>query len=710
MSALDRLCALAGIEPDYRDGLGQLRRVPDQTRRALLAALGYPAESDAALAESLAAAVEEPWRQALPSVRVVRLGEAITLPLILAPDVQSLLWRLECEDGTRARGRFKPQDLPLVAAQTIDGDLRERRDFTLPLMPLEGYHRLLLETPDGGAAMHLIVAPRMAYQPPALAGDGRVWGLSAQVYGLRSARDWGVGGYSEVGALAEGLGRNGADVLGLSPLTALFPHRSEKFSPYAASSRLALNWLFVDPPRELAGEARALTSSPEFQAQIAAARAGALIDYPAVAALKRALFEALYAAFRQRKDPGPFRAWLGKQSETLRRHAIFEALAEAMQAEGHGWWREWPAAYRRPEAPAVAAFARKAAKRVGFFAYVQYLADTQLGLAAERARTGGMRIGLYRDLAVGAVGDGAEAWSFQDTLASGVSMGAPPDALGPLGQDWGIPPWNPRALAADGYRGFAEVLRATMRHAGALRIDHALGLNRQFWVPRGEKANAGGYVALPLDDLLGIIALESQRAKCLVVAEDLGTVPPGLPEKLQAAGLLSYRVLYFERAGDGRFKAPEHYTRPAAAVVATHDLSTLRGFWTGHDIALRAELGLFPTNELRQQMERARADDRWRLVNALIEAGLLPQGTSPEQLDFDALSLAVHAYLARTPARLCLVQVEDVLGIEEQANLPGTVDEHPNWRRRLPLGVAELLADGRLARLAAELGRIRPRG
>ncbi len=504
-------------------------------------------------------------------------------------------------------------------------------------------------------ARRLRVAAGRCYQPGVLE-ERRLWGFAAQLYGLRSARNWGIGDFTDLGRLIEIAAGLGAAVVGVNPLHAT------KGSPYSPSSRHALNVLYIDVEAVPGYE-----PSPKLRRRLQVLRDADLVDYEAV---RRAKLPVLESLFRKQKPVRPRGSF-----------PVFEALREQF---GYGW-QSWPEAFHRPGSKAVKAFAKKNAARVAFHAWLQWIARAQLDEVQRRARELGMPLGLYVDLALGADRGGAEVWSDQDAYAVGVSCGAPPDEFNPLGQDWGLPPYSPRALRAKAYRPFVDLLRANMPVGGALRIDHVMALARLWWIPQGGKADRGGYVAYPLRELLAILAAESRRARCLVIGEDLGTVPPGLRAALNQAGVLSYRPLIFEKDPSGEYRPPGAYPREALACVTTHDLPTWRGFWEAHDLELRKRLGL--TVDYSKQMGARKSDQR-KLARAF----------ERERLDLSARS--AHAFIARTPAKLAAVQPEDVLGMLEQANLPGTVAEHPNWRRKLPLALERWSAHPDIAALA----------
>jgi (1->4)-alpha-D-glucan 1-alpha-D-glucosylmutase len=484
-----------------------------------------------------------------------------------------------------------------------------------------------------------VVAGR-CYQPKILE-ERALWGFMAQLYGLRSRRNWGIGDFTDLRSLIEISAALGAAVVGVNPL-----HATEG-SPYSPSSRHALNVLYIDveavPGFEPSGKLRR---------RLQALRDAELVDYDAVRRVKLAVLESLFVRQKPVRPRGNF--------------ALFEALREEF---GYGW-QSWPEAFRDPRSKAVKAFARKHAKRVAFHAWLQALAREQLDGALRHAHELGMPLGVYVDLALGADRGGAEVWSDQEAYALGASVGAPPDEFNPRGQDWGLPPFSPRALRAKAFRPFIDLLRANMPVGGALRMDHVMALSRLWWIPQAEKPDRGGYVAYPFRELLSILAAESRRARCLVIGEDLGTVPAELRTALNQAGVLSYRPLIFEKDASGEYCPPGAYPRDALVCVTTHDLPTWRGYWDAHDLKLRQRLGLsvdFDKELSSREAERAK----------------LAQALEREGLDLSARS--AHAFIARTPSKLAMLQPEDVLEMLDQANLPGTVKEHPNWRRKLPL-------------------------
>ncbi|HEV8502295.1 MAG TPA: 4-alpha-glucanotransferase [Casimicrobiaceae bacterium] len=673
-----------GIEPSYVDVHGVTQHASRTTLEGLLAAL-----------EATDADACTPGATPLIVVAAASRDVSIALPHDAAG--RAWRWQLALEDGERRHG-----DAPAGAATLA---LRG------PLPP--GYHRLACADAATGerALFDIAACPARCHQPDALAGAARVWGIAVQLYALRSARNWGIGDFGDLGALVELAARAGAALVGVNPLHALFADHPERASPYSPSDRTALNTLYIDveavPEFGECDAARQHVAAPAFQRGLAALRAAPLVDYTGVAATKRRMLEELHRHFRAHHLPhatpraAAFRDFIAAGGSELRDFARFEALREHFtRSDARSDWRTWPHAFQSPAAAEVAQFALGNAARVEFHLYLQWCASTQLHAIRERARTLGMPIGLYLDMAVGADPAGAEAWREGGLQARDVTIGAPPDAFNLLGQDWGLSPLAPVRLRDAGYRPFIAMLRAAMRHAGALRIDHVMGLSRTWWIAAGAPPDAGAYVRYPFSDLLGLVALESRRHACLVIGEDLGTVPQAVRAALGAAGVLSYRLLYFEREADGAFADATAYPRDALVAVATHDLATLAGFWQGRDLDARDALHLFPSAAARDAQLADRERDRERLLARLRASGLWPQSKlSPSAAPsaMAALALAVHRFLAATPAKVLMLQMEDVLGEVDQVNLPSTTDAvRPNWRRKLPVALEDWSRDARV--------------
>ena len=705
--ALSRLSAEAGILPEYFDVDGKRHVTSSDTQRTLLAAMGIAAASDAEIAAALAAREARAWRRRLAPVAVfqpggVPLSVELTLPVSLA--AQPIRWRLAAESGESWRGEATPASLPRVAQRTIEEAAFARHRLALPCSAAalgQGYHRFELECGDGeNAAMTIVVAPWRCYEAPALAQGQRIWGPAIQLYAVRSRRNWGIGDLTDLRQVIEFAAGAGAGIVGLNPLHALSSVAPQHASPYSPSSRLFGNPLYIDveavPEFAYCEPAQRAVSGDVLRSKLRWLREGELVGYRVSSAAKREILELLYRCFRDRhrgrgdERDAAFAAYLATGGESLRRHALFEAIAEKLHGEGiagAGDWRGWPLELRDADGPAVAAFAAAHVERIEFHAYLQWQFDTQLDAAGERSAALGLRVGLLQDLAVGINPGGSESWSDPSLYAAGASVGAPPDTYNAAGQNWGLPPLIPERLHDAAYAPFIATLRRNMRAAGALRIDHVMGLLRLYWVPAGAGANAGAYVRYPFDDLLSILALESQRNRCMVIGEDLGTVPDEARAGLTRIGALSSRPLYFAHAADGEFIPPAAYPRDAVVSVGTHDLATLKGFWVGADLDAREALSALPQPENRYAHNVERTGRRRQLLQALQREGLLPPGIDPYHAGHGSwspeLTVAIERYLARTPTTILLVAMEDVLGQVEQVNLPGTIDELPNWRRKL---------------------------
>lgn len=722
-STLGQLCAAFGIAPAYDDIWGNRIVVPQASLVALLAEF----DVDASTPEHVAAAVRDAhsaaWREALPPVLAICAGAARwSLPLRLSEATARLRWFVTEEGGARHQGEANAADLPESGRAEIGGQVFRERRLELPVMLPAGYHTLTIE---GLCSETLVIAaPAHCYRPPALADGGRIWGPAVQLYALRSERNWGVGDFGDLARFVEKAAELGAGIIGLNPLHALFPHNPAHASPYSPSSRERLNVLYLDVEaieefRDCEAAQRSVRSA-DFQARIALLREAPLVDYPGVAAAKFEILELLYTHLRERHlgagSPRgkAFREFQERSGGALRLHATYEAL----QAYFHGadaavWgWPVWPEAYRDHDSPAVARFTEEHLERVEYYEYLQWQADCQLAEVRKRCRARGLAVGLYLDLAVSVDRAGSDAWTNQECYALGASVGAPPDEFNPNGQGWGLPPLRPDRLRASGYRSFIEALRENMRHAGALRIDHVMGLMRLYWIAPGKSARDGTYVHYPLEEMMAIVAIESERNRCMVIGEDLGTVANEMRAALARYEVLSYRLLYFERGDGGGFKPSVEYPRDALVAVSTHDLATLAGWWTGRDLQVRLELGLLPNEGVYEKQLVDRAQERVRLLLALQHAGLLPPDIVGEPTGSQALTPALHeafhAFVAAAPSRVMMMQIEDAIGVIEQANMPGTTEEHPNWKRKLPETLEMIAASERVRRLAAVLTKIRP--
>ena len=655
---------------EWRDVNGRDHAVGPEPMRAILAALDLPAGSEAAIRESRERLRES--RRGLPPLCTALVGRPVLLGLPGEPE-----FRLRLEGGEVREGRAVQQD----------------GLCTLPAVTEPGYHRLGI----AGQEVTLAVCPRRAH---GVAPGTRPWGLAVQLYSPRRTGDAGIGDFTGLAQLAASAARHGADAIAISPVHAQFSADPHRFSPYSPSSRLFLNVLHADPACLGPEALRAALASTGLAEEYARLESLDLVDWPAAARLRLSLFRAIFDGFAG--DPG-FDRFRAEGGEPLESHARFEALhAHLYGRDSSLWhWKDWPAAYHAPHSAGTEAFAREHAQEVAFHAFLQWIADRGLGDAQAAFRGAGAKIGLIADLAVGTDGGGSHGWSRQGQILSGVGVGAPPDIFSPLGQSWGISAFSPRGLRDNGYAAFLEMLRAAMRHAGGVRIDHAMGLARLWLVPQGEDATEGAYLHFPIDDMMRLVALESHRHGSVVVGEDLGTLPDGFLERLEDTGVMGLRVLYFEQDKDRSFKSPAIWSPGAVAVTTTHDLPTVAGWWRGRDIDWRVQLGLLGEGADGTPQREERGEDRIRLWDAMCASGAA-EGPMPAEEEGAEVATAAARHVASAACALALLPLEDALALEEAPNLPGTTEAHPNWQRRLP-GEAATLLDGHdtAARIAA---------
>ncbi|KQM17432.1 4-alpha-glucanotransferase [Novosphingobium sp. Leaf2] len=644
MQQLHALAETIGLSRTWWDAQGREMIVPDASLQALAQALGYPAATPAQIADSLDAARKE---QACPPAMIVtQVGKTTPLPRSLTSAV------LTAPDGTTHR--------------------LDTSSWTLPALDEPGYYPLDVN----GHALTLAVAPASCPSIASL-GKGRIWGPAVQIPALRSASPQPFGNFADLAKAVDAFAQTGADAVAINPVHALFAGDGRDFSPYSPSSRLYLNTSMGDP---------GLVGLPPLPPG-APLTPDALIDWetalPQRQAQLRAVFAALDAPTRQRiaADNAPY-------GKGLRDHALFDALsvhfAQSGSAKG---WQSWPKAFHDPTSPQVAAFARDNAGEIEFHLFTQWLARESLAAVQRRARDAGMAMGLLADLAVGVHLGGADAWAMRDAMLDGLTIGAPPDPLGPLGQNWMLTGFSPQGLARSGYAPWIATIRAALSTAGALRIDHAFGLARLWVIPQGTPSSAGAYLRYPLEDLLRLVTLEAHLAGAVIVAEDLGTTPQGFEPALAAHGMLGMRVLWFERARDDGFTGASDYDARGVAMTGTHDTPTVAGWWSGRDLEWAQKLGRLPGDPTPDQAQAQRAWDRGLLWATLThDAEPRPEPDNPAPVVNAALR-----HMGATPCGLAIAPLEDLLGLREQPNLPGTTTEHPNWRRRLSRPLLDLL-------------------
>ncbi len=692
----DRLRALAdaaGILVEWENSDSERCELSPETQRTLLGVLGFPATDAAAIEASLARLSQRvspadpaQW----PPLITADCDVPVTLP---GPLPRGTAFVLSLESGEQQRGELE-------------------KDGRLPAIGETGYHRLQI----AGTELSVAVAPQQCFSPADASGQPqpRLWGMAVQLYALRRPGDGGIGDTLALEQFARRAAEQGAATLAISPTHAMFSADPERYSPYSPSSRLLANALYGAPERLLGEQAVAkATAACGLDDELRRLEADDELDWPAAGRAKLSWLRRLYDDLMTRDDNEA--AELRRQldafreagGETLEEHCRFEAL---QAVRGAGYWRDWPAALQDPASSEVVRFAEENAHEVGFHAFLQWQVTQGLTQAQAMARDAGMPIGLIADLAVGADDAGSQSWSRQGEMLEGVSIGAPPDTFNVHGQDWGLAAFSPHGLVRSGFRTFIDMLRASFRHAGGLRIDHILGLMRLWLVPHGASPQQGGYVSYPLDDLLRLVALESWRHRGIVIGEDLGTVAPGFRDKLAERGILGMQVLWFEQDDDDNFLPARQWSNAAMATTSTHDLPTVAGWWAGRDIDWRSQLGLLGEDQDADSERLARSEARARLAGTLDLLGdATPRPATLQASDLSASQVldACAGHIGRTSSPLAILPVEDVLGLEEQANLPGTLDEHPNWRRRWMAEADALLTPDEVRHRLGELQRAR---
>ncbi|MEL0067816.1 MAG: 4-alpha-glucanotransferase [Gammaproteobacteria bacterium] len=719
MNTLNQLAEKLGFLPSYINCFGdQVTNFPEALQ-SLVGALGYDTSSEEKLAAAATEIDNQSWLNVLADTIVIGIeGEDQDITFSYSGDYTEVSWQCLCDNGTKLSGRAQLTDIVPLENKTIAGNTYQKYRLRLSNIPM-GYQQLTIIINDTQYDCHLIAAPRKCYSP-ADANFKRIWGLAAQLYSLSSPTSWGIGDFACLYDMVESACAKQMGAIGLNPLHPLFPSNPAHRSPYSPTSRCFLNTMYIAVDQvdgyQDTEALEAWMAGDEFKKLLSQVQQSDLIDYETVGYLK---FKALRMIFEQHKeqllslktemgeDFARFRATEGTDLELL---ATYDALYHHFVKDEQYGWFAWPEEYHNPDSESVRDFVSKNEDEVHYYAWLQYVADKQLRQVTEFAKQKGMPVGLYLDLAVGCDGGGAEVWSNQPAYLAGASVGAPPDAMNVLGQDWGLTPINPFVLKQQEYKPLAKALRCSMKYAGALRIDHILGFMRQYWVAPGMAADQGIYIRFPMDEMFRIIARESHLNQCVVIGEDLGTVPEGFDKIMEQAGLLSYKVLFFERWESGLYKRPELYPEQSMATVSTHDLHTLVGWWTGRDLQWRRDLNLYPNTEMRDNEEAGRPGDREALIAAMVDYGLL-NGEFKDLNDKERmhlLSLCVQRFLGESNSAIQLIPLEDALELEEQVNIPGTIEEHPNWKRKIPIPVDAIWHNKNAAELIALMQKTRP--
>ncbi|KFC77333.1 4-alpha-glucanotransferase [Buttiauxella agrestis] len=685
---LDNAALEAGISPNYINAHGKPQAIPADTKQRLLEAMSRPT------------AVKKVAVTPVANVLVFTSGTRMATMLEGNGDYN---WQLTTEDGKQHKGH------------ALAG-----KKLTLPAALPEGYHDLMVSQNEHHWQCRVIVAPKRCYESAALLRDEKLWGACVQLYTLRSAHNWGIGDFGDLQRMLVDVAKRGGSFIGLNPIHALYPANPESASPYSPSSRRWLNVIYIDVNAVddflLSDEAQDWWKMPVTQQMLSEVRDTQWVDYATVTVLKMAALRMAWKQFSRRgardEQVVAFQKFVQEGGDSLYYQAAFDALhAYQVKEDEMRWgWPVWPEGFRDAHNPEVKEFCTEHSDEVNFYLWLQYLAYVQFDACWQTSQGFKMPIGLYRDLAVGVAEGGSETWCDRELYCLKASVGAPPDILGPLGQNWGLPPMDPHVITARAYQPFIELLRSNMTSCGALRIDHVMSMLRLWWIPYGETADKGAYVHYPVDDLLSILALESKRHNCMVIGEDLGTVPVEIVGKLRDSGVYSYKVLYFEHDQEKQFRAPKSWPKQSMAVATTHDLPTLRGYWESGDLTLGKTLGLYPDEEMLTELYKDRERAKQGLLDGLHEYGCLPKRAGHKaslMAMTPTLNRGMQRYIADSNSALLGLQPEDWLGMAEPVNIPGTSYQYKNWRRKLSTSLEAMFADEEVNKLLKDLDKRR---
>ncbi|MDT8397908.1 MAG: 4-alpha-glucanotransferase [Pseudomonadales bacterium] len=694
-SKLEKLLDVTGIASEFIEFSGNVALTPLRNRISILVARGITPGSEAELDELLAQSSAEPWTQWLPPVVLMGRQHFVVRCACHEEEAgQPMIWEVRLETGEKMTGKFSFADFPVMETAQLDGQHFRAVELPLPSLPT-GYHQLQLSNGEKWVSSLLMVSPERCYGPEWVSAGSKLWGVSAQLYSLRSAHNWGLGNFSDLQELIVCSARQGADFILLNPLHALDLQYPENCSPYSPVDRRFLNPLYIDPQAEDDFSDNpallALCSEPAWKEQEAALSAAPLVDYAGVFRLKFRAFDLMYQGFRdthlQTASPRArqFEDYVASQGPAL---GVFASFQATIALDGIACCHD-----------------------SGFHLYLQWLAARQLAACQALALAQGMAVGVIRDLAVGGGIDSCEVQTNPALFCREARIGAPPDNYNPDGQNWGLPPLRPDRLAKTGYTLFIELLQSNMQGCGALRIDHVMALMRLWWCPTDGSNASGAYVHYPVNELFAILRIESMRARCLVIGEDLGVVPPAIRSHIQESGIFTNLVFYFEKVDVLNFRKPADYARMALAIIANHDVPTLRAWWDVRDLLLRRSLGMI-ASDLQLDAERAHRQREKRAVfDWLAEAGLLPASWAErdESRAFDVeLGAAIMQCCASCASQLLSVQLDDLALLDTPVNIPGTSTEYPNWRRKIPCSVATLFARESTMRMLAGIKQERP--
>lgn len=711
MELIKQLAALVGLQDSYVHAQGHTEVISLDKQQAILQAMGYDLTSNDAMQEKIVELSEQPWLEVIAPVTVCQQGELLRIRVqqLQQNAVSDWQWQINTEEQQQFSGSLTIAAKDIIERrQTRQGEVLAAElvlDISLPL----GYHQLTLSNNRQHYSQQLIITPQRCFQLHDKAVLHKTFGPAIQLYAVKSARNWGIGDFADLQQIVAPLAEQGVDFIGLNPLHALYPELPQDCSPYSPNSRLWLNTEYValEYTAEFADctAAQQLVNSESFQQRLQHLREQTYVDYIGVATAKKAVATLLFQQFKQQHlakntaRAALFQQFVADGGDSLRQLTIYQVLQGQLfqQDWNMAAWQNFPQQLRDPHSSAVAEFASANSDAINQQLYLQWQAQLQLAEVKRLCQQHGMAIGLYCDVAVGTSRSSAESWGAPEDYLLDLSVGAPADIMAPKGQNWGLLAYNPQTLRQKAYQPFIELLQANMRFAGALRLDHVMALLRLWCCPVGADATAGAYIRFPAADLFAILALESQRNSCVVIGEDLGTVPVEISHLLAQYQVLSYRVFMLEQKSGSYDYAAQTYPELALATVTTHDMPTLVGYWQQGDLELRHELDLFPNPQVADSLYQLRADEKQ----------LMSQRLQLHEGDYQQLIRTSHLFTAQQPARLFAFQLEDLLLMSTPVNIPGTSNEYPNWRRRLTdnidailqrQDVLELIADIRTAR------------
>lgn len=735
---IQKFADLVGIARDYIDANGQYTVITPEARIATLGAMGYRTDSQAALEAQARAEEIAPYNDILDPVTVIRAGERPFIMVRTSSLVSSsavLKWHLTLESGQKYDGEVMLEEVEIADYEEVQGRVYDTRRFILPFhlpsdlgCPPLGYHHFKVAIIDGVARYDsidqlLIMTPLRCYVPSEVEAGQKLWGASVQLYTLRSKTNWGVGDFNDLKDLLKIVHKRGGAFVGLNPMHAGYPANPDPdmISPYSPSSRMWLNIIYIsvnDVPEYMnSKKAHAIVDDKHFQGALDELRQSEFVNYKAVLDLKlralRAAFDSSDILDKRTLRGKKFQEFCDKGGASLLNMATYDALQKELYDRGvDAWgWKMFPAEYQDCRSKFVEIWREKHASDVKFYCYLQFLAAEQLEEAFASAKNEGMILGTYRDLAVGVSEGSCDVWSDLDKVYRGqAEVGAPPDTLGPLGQAWGLAPMEPHALRRSQYKQLIELFKANMKSCGALRIDHAAGLYRFWWVPPRHKPTDGAYVYNNIHDWLGILALESQRNKCLIIAEDLGTIPTELRVALKEVGAFSYKLFFGERAADGGYIAPQDYEKQALSALTTHDMPTLIGWWSHYDLSLGHELGIYNDEDVKR-IGTERIDAKQRILDSMHGLGSIgdeiPRRASEIPEMTRDLVVGLERHMCRGSCALFSSQIEDWIGVLKPVNVPGTFREYQNWRRKLTKNLEDIDKDEFVDRVTSEMTKAR---